>query len=247
MKQILRKATLALSIAATPHLVEAGVVTYDFDDNTLQGWTNVQTSTNGPSSFVTGFAQVNGPTPHGSSNVQVIPNVSAFTQRGDGSYEQDEAHAALILRSPVFRVDGTGDITIHLAGGSEDDGFPSHENDVLGTSSIDDGGFLGVALRDNDTGEYLRWRSRPFGNDSRNYLRLDIRALDLSSSGFTNRDLTLDLIDSSHGAWGWISMDTVTIAGHVSVVPEPSSFALICLGCCTLGIRRWKHLRRVRD
>lgn len=221
-------AAVALSAGVAP----AQTVTYDFDNGTLQGWTNTRTSsTSENSSFVLyqNTFEPNSPVAQSGSG-QVAPQVSTFN-----CCPQDSPHDTLVLTSPQFTLDNTGSITFYLTGGEGAAATPGADFSSLPASSSE-AGFQGVALRNVTTGAYVLSERRA-GNDNVYQLR-DFTNAELAGAGVlgNNTPLVLDLIDTRNGGWGWLAMDTVTVNG---VVPEPASFGLLALaGTALLGRRR---------
>ena len=124
----------------------------------------------------------------------------------------DAPHVTHLMRSPEFYLDGSGSLAWHMIGGPG--GQPTinvgNSGDVPNNSASD--GFMGVALRDVATGDYVlsksnwqddadstyaftRWELAPYANDGRKY--------------------TVDVIDYFNGSWGWIGVDDFRIPGDV--------------------------------
>ncbi len=190
---------------------------YDFDDGTFAGWQDLTVidpaQTVGPRSWV-----VSPPNFCDSPQAGVGHVSPDLIDDGIASWPQDEGHPTLLLRSPEFNLTGTGDLTVWLNGG--DDAAASVAG--LPVSSIaahtGDGGvaFMGVALRNTETGIYDLSAKRANGNNA-DWEQVTITAGQLATLD-QNAVYTLDLIDSYASGWGWVTMDTVSIAGDINTV-----------------------------
>ncbi|MBM3862553.1 MAG: hypothetical protein FJ385_01180 [Verrucomicrobia bacterium] len=168
-------------------------VSFDFDDGTFQGWSYAPKGNTGTSGFLT--TRGTGDTHAGNGAVR--------------STYHDASHPTMILRSPQFKLNAAGDLTIWLAGGG-------HTSSLNGTFVADlpanssEPGFQGVALRNTNTGKYvLSGQKTSDGNDYQQITFTKAQLDALSRTAF----FTLDIIDQAHGGWGWLAADTVTIPG----------------------------------
>jgi hypothetical protein len=189
-----------------------GMIAYNFGDGTMQGWS--QTSGDGQErlQFFPVPPSVNSPhaTPHSGSHFigLHIPGLG-----GDPFFFQDSPHNPLVLRSPEFFLNGAGNLSARLVGGGQ--GAPSLAGvgDVL-PGATSNGGFLGVALRNATTGNYVLSASRTANSDE--WERIFFTASQLAALP-QDHVYTLDLIDARHGGWGWVGMDSVLIPGTTSI------------------------------
>ncbi len=100
-------------------------------------------------------------------------------------------------------------------------------------------GFLGLALRDDVTGDYVLSAGRPGSGDG--YQMVSFTQAELAP--FVGGTFTLDYIDDKKGGWGWGGIDSITVPIQ-SAIPEPSTFALAVLGLLGLGcLGRWRRRR----
>lgn len=197
----------------------AAVIRYTFDDGTLADWTDLTpTNTNSgprhwaitPSAFPGGNMAR-----HGSHGVG---------QNIQGGGNQDSGHPTLWLRSPKFTLNGNGDLSAWLYGGH---GFGADATgkmvaDVPANAfdSPDDPtfpSFLGVALRDVNTGVYVLAGSKADPGDfwqKVTFTAAQLAALEDANPGHI---YTLDLLDVRAGGWGWVGMDSVVIPGDISI------------------------------
>jgi len=190
---------------------------YNFDDLTFQGWSDVSLGATGDR----GLSTTKG---HGGPH------------EGPGLVKSDfwdEDHPTLILRSPAFTINNSGNLTVHLSGGRGGSlqvpvavsSLPANSvaNTSVGGNDDGDGeikvnGFMGVALRNASTGQYV-WSASKTSNGN------DFQQIILGAEQLAALDqqavYTLDFIDAVHGAWGWTNLDTVTIPGNL-VTPPPT-------------------------
>ncbi len=197
---------LALScfLLATAH----GAISYNFDDGTLQGWTNtmVGSTVSNPAFFSARENQGKG---GGQS-----PEFSLMHD-GDGPWVdgRDNAHDTLVCSSPAFALAGTEAISFYLLGGTGDGSTPSDRSDLSAETSSP--GFMGVALRRVSDGEYILHDQRNTSNQNSAWERQgwDVATIAAAITGdVPGETYQLDFIDQNHGGWGWIILDTVNIA-----------------------------------
>ena len=143
-------------------------------------------------------------------------NAGNYGGRGTGGNttggNQDAAHPSLIMRSPVFRLDSSSVITFWLTGGDGSaTSAPANESMVPANSTS--GGFQGIALRREATGDYVL-SERRMGNDN-SYQRRDFTAAELAPiiAAYPGELFTLDFVDYyGHGSdWGFAMVDDVNI------------------------------------
>jgi hypothetical protein len=226
--------TAAVLAARAGGVANADTLTFDFEDGTLQGWTNTKEDPDNGGSPTRYVAYQNNPEPNSPSTTsgvwQVAPQVSSFN-----CCPQDAPHDTLVLTSPQFVLDATGSITFSLTGGAGDLPAPTNFNSLPASSA--DVGFQGVGLRNVATGQYVL-TDRKSGDDNV-YQALDFSNAELAAAGVLDgsTSLVFDLIDAGQGGWGWVAMDSVTFNG-ATIVPEPASLALLGAGSLALLARR---------
>ncbi len=189
---------------------------FDFDDGTPQGWTQL-TPPDSPQRWT--VAQ-GGDAHSGAWSVkQDIPAGS------DG----DSPHATLWLRSPEFKLNGSGALSFFLMGGGfnpnavlpfVDSEVPAHSVDG---DDPNGGGFHGLALRDVATGEFIRTFNRTTDGADWQLVRIDAPEIEFLMDLYPDATYTLDLIDARHGTWGWCNLDTVRIPGTLAN-PHPDPY-----------------------
>lgn len=164
----------------------APALIYDFDDGTLQGWMNVGP---GPDEWVNRGSDID-------------------------SRKGDSPHSALILRSPEFKLSGSGDLSVRLdsgRAGNDNESVVGYSPAALAAHTSDASGLKtqGVAIRDVATGLYVAFAkvSSDGGWETVMISAAELAALDQDAV------YTLDLIDSREGSWAHTQMDDVVIPG----------------------------------
>ncbi len=185
---------------------------YNFDDATFQTWTDVSLGNTGSQGWST-------TTGHG--------DVHLGTNSIRSQYH-DNAHPTMILRSPSFTLNGNGDLIAWLAGGAGNVAtLAGTAVSALPTNSVNNGGFQGIALRNANTGLYVLSARRPGpnGEGGNSYVQVGFTAAQLAALDQV-ATYTLDLVDSNHGSWAWMGMDTVTIPGNLGggTLPQIGTF-----------------------
>ncbi|MCX6875879.1 MAG: hypothetical protein NTW21_19020 [Verrucomicrobia bacterium] len=171
--------------------------TYGFDDQTFQGWTDI---TVGPPAR--GWTALAGAGPGGAYD----GSVSAI----NALYHDEGPHPTLVLRSPMFTLNNSGDLTAWLNGGNGTGSLTGTAVSALQPTSTDQG-FMGIALRNVNSGLYVLSASKPSDNgwEQVKFTAAQLAALDQAAT------YTLDFIDACHGSWGWVTMDKVSIPGNL--------------------------------
>ena len=181
---------------------------YEFEDGTLQGWMELTIPNDnfGPQHWVAGAG---GDAQAGSWCIKQHLHPDSTSN----PLAADYAHPTLWLRSPEFRLSGTGDLTVWLFGGGDNPlATPSANEAEVPAYSVDtaDGGWHGVVLRNAATGDFVLARSKPTDGTTWEQVMFSARALAALDQ---NAVYTLDLIDARNNTWGWANMDTVAIPG----------------------------------
>ena len=187
---------------------------YNFDDQTLQGWTVVGSSATegGP----TQLGVISEGDPAVGNSVPPLPLSSpSFIgpvpfEAEDGTNTRDNAHETLIVRSPEFTIYPNGQISFALIGGSKP-GLDLDEVNANGLPATSSGsGHIGVALREVSTGDYLTFNTRS-DNGGQFWETITLGEETLSGLVKDSEKYTLDFIDYHSGGWGWAGLDSVQI------------------------------------
>ncbi|NWK55081.1 PEP-CTERM sorting domain-containing protein [Verrucomicrobiaceae bacterium N1E253] len=230
-KRMLTKLSALGMLTASP--CYAATVNYNFDDGTLQGWTNNVPSGTTGEDYISSNSVTRSPGQSGSYSVLE----SDFSDR-DGTDT-----TVKVISSELFTMNNSSTISLYLNGGMGSTATPTWSNYSNLPSSATDSGYLGVALRRVSDGEYLLFdRKATNGQYSGGWQQVGWNTTEISnaiSGDAANETYQIDLIDTFSDGWGWVSMDTVTME-NVTVVPEPSSAVLIGLGGLSLMMRRRK-------
>jgi hypothetical protein len=190
------------------------ITTYDFNDGTLQGWSQIMTSTTigGPNEL--GIINDTDP-PVGDSLPPLPMSPPGFVaplpfEAADGTNTRDQAHQTLLLRSPEFTITPQGQISFALIGGSHPalNLMEVNTNGLPADSSPT--GAIGVALRRVSDNQYLLFRSR-ISDGSQFWENITIGGDTLNGLVDPQETYTLDFIDSYNGGWGWAGLDDVII------------------------------------
>ena len=220
--------TLSLTLAASGG--SGTTTTYDFDDRTLQGWTQVwgSTTAGGPTNL--GLISEDDP-PVGNSVPPLPLSPPSFVgpvpfEAADGTNTRDQAHETLLIRSPEFRIYPNGQISFGLIGGSHpnlDVEEITDANALPWNSSTS--GAIGVALRRVSDGRYLGFYAR---SESGSQFWETITLGEDELSGLVSGDemYTLDFIDYHHGGWGWGAIDSVVIIEGTMSGQVPSTIGI---------------------
>jgi hypothetical protein len=195
-------------------LIQEGtpVLSYDFDDKTLQGWTQVLVSETGPTEL--GVISIDDPAV-GNSVPPTPLSAPAFVgpvpfEDPSGDNTRDQAHATLVLRSPAFPLYADGEISFSLIGGAHTN-MDLEDANANGLPEASAGsGAIGVAVRDAQTGKYLTFHGRS-ESGSQSWETILLGSDDLAEVIEEGHLYTLDFIDSHSGGWGWAGLDDVLI------------------------------------
>jgi hypothetical protein len=209
---------------------------WDFEDGTLQGWSMASTSTVGP----TGYSAL--------AKWDATPSPTFWDPLGYNSQNPAYGYAAapepfaarsspqdapLVLRSPTFELH-SGQIIANLLGGipQPDAVAPSNFSDLSGPSvdtaaaAGSDTSYQGIALRRDSDGAYLLHKARTStssghtGWQQMTFTEAELESIIAANPGAL---FTLDLIDTAHGTFSSLNLDTITI-------PVPAGQSLVSGG-----------------
>ena len=216
--------SVALGLSCCTVTVHATTITgWDFEDGTLQGWTMASTSTIGPTGYAATGKTDEPPLPETfwdplgyNSKTPGFGFAAAPSPFADRALAQD---APLVLRSPTFELNSGGQIIAHLLGGIPGEVAvpPSNFSALSGPSistSGSDASYQGLALRRNSDGEYLLRKARTSTSSSyTGWQQVTFSEAELAGVIASNPGqlFTLDLIDTAHGTFSSLNLDTVSI------------------------------------
>jgi hypothetical protein len=220
---------------------------YDFNGNLLQGWHNrvwdgtASAWVDLDPNVTTMPGTINGGVilPANGGNSLFVSTTAHYPYDiGRGTYltpgQIDAGANTKWVRSPVFYLNGSGDLTFKLIYGPPGGTLPANESGILYNASQ---GWSGLCLRDATTGAFVLSRQ---GTGTHNaYTSFSFTAAQLAALNQSNA-YTLDLITTKAGSGSWISLDDVSIPG----IPEPSAALLGGLGLLML-LRRRRRRRNV--
>jgi hypothetical protein len=221
-------AAIAAFAGATP--VIANTITYNFNDGTLQGWSNRvwDLAANGGSggwvnlppnvSAMPGSINGGALQPPSGENGMFSPANNAVWVNG----QTDNHLNTLWLSSPEFYLDGSGDLTAQLNHGIANAPNPASES-AIPFAAVTGGGWKGVVLRRSSDGAFLLTKPRTGANGGE-WRTVTFSAAELAP--YVGVKCTLDLINSDRGGWGWIVMDNVSIPGVDIEPPAPTAVAV---------------------
>ncbi|WP_145247414.1 hypothetical protein [Aeoliella mucimassa] len=184
---------------------------FNFDDGTLQGWTNNLPDGASGEDFATWNSALD---TNGGRTVAYSGNYLVL----EGDYGNRDASDinVKVLSSPIIDLQNSFGVSVWTLGGTGAVDTPTWSNyDSLPTVAGED--FMGIALRRVSDGEYLLFDNRSASGQSDrsvNWLELGWDAStvrDATASDSPNETYQIDLIDTYSGGWGWIAMDEATI------------------------------------
>ena len=242
---ILRLLILAIvSMASVSHGLSAELF-YGFDDGTFEGWRYIRP--NGTpidiSKAVNGWTPWSQPINIG-DGFSLLPATSGDFRIVPFPWETRDCLGGTscdtqILRSPEFRLDGSGDITVDMIGGrlrggttdATPEDFPSEVADLPEFRTADSGvaATQAFALRDVASDEYVLFGFSDVENDGKaretdppsrgEWQTVSISEADLQPFVASTQTYTIDIYDSYLGGWGWIGFDSVSIPGVLADEP----------------------------
>ncbi len=192
-------ATVALLTLAAAGPAWAALV-YDFNTGTLQGWNNrvwdlsanagaggwvdlAPNVTTMPPTINGGVIQ-----PPGAGNGLFVNNANRLYPGGD----TDTHMNTLWARSPVFYLDGSGNMTFSFLGGASGGTPPANDSSIPFAATA--GLWKGLALRDANTGQYVLTKNNTANGGSAQSFTAAELAPFVGSTPYT-----LDLLNMSRG------------------------------------------------
>jgi cell wall assembly regulator SMI1 len=193
-------------------------ISYNFDDNSLQGWNNRVWNGNGWMDLAPNASTYSGTLqPASADNGLFAPGYGAVWVNGN----TDNHRNTLWLRSPKFYLNGSGDLTVQLAKGIANTTTAPASDLSVPYAAANGGGWKGVALRRVSDGVFVLTKART-GINGDNYRTVTFTKAELATLN-QSTSYTLELINSDRGDWGWLTMDNVSIPG--SVTPTVTALA----------------------
>ena len=206
------------------------VLTYNFNDATLQGWHNrvwdLSANSNAGGwvdlapniSVMPGTINSGAIQPASSNDGLFVPANNVVWVSGN-----TDAHLnTLWLRSPEVTIAAGGDLTVQLAKGSPHGSAPANENSVP-EAAANGAAWMGVALCRASDGVFVLSKARANGGND-NWETVTFTAAELAP--FAGVVCTLNLINMDNGGWGWITMDNVSIPGTLTPQASLLTFAV---------------------
>ncbi len=203
-----------LSLAAA---INADVVTYDFDDGTVQGWSN-----QGDEDYISWNTDEN------TNSSRTVARSGAYMALEEDYSSRDASDAIVkVFSSPEFLISSTSSVEIWTLGGTGGIDVPTWTNisDLPGLCESE--GFMGAALRRVSDGEYLLFSRRSASGQSNrdvNWLPVGFSAEEIAtavSADSATETYVVDIIDTYTGGWGWIGIDDATFTDVEVVGTKP--------------------------
>ena len=200
------------------------VVSYGFEDGTLQGWQNNSGTAELYVPVNTSVSDNGGRTAAKSGSYMVL----------EGNYDDRDSDTYVkILTSPEFTVNDSTAIEIWTLGGigavTDPEWLYYRELPV----SASDSGFMGAALRRVSDGEYLLFANRSESGQSNKtvaWLAIGWGADEIAAATAgdgAGESYVVDIIDAYTGSWGWLGVDDIIFSGisgdavcHITLQPK---------------------------
>ncbi len=188
----------------------------NFNDGTLQGWHNrVWDASAGAwvdlaPNVIAMPSTINGGAIQPPSGDDYLFKITDGIVQPNGG--QNDNHLNTVwLRSPLFILNATGDLTVQMAKGMAHGPAPTDEASVPYAANPDTG-WKGVALRRASDGVFVLTKPRTSEGDAMVTVTFTVDEL----APYVGEICSVELINSSRGGWGWLTMDNASIPGSAA-------------------------------
>ena len=188
-------------------------LTYNFDDNSLQGWHNRVWNGSAWTDIAANTSTYAGTILPASANNNLFGPLDGAVGPVGGS--TDFHLNTLWLRSPEFYLNGSGNLTVGLSKGSSNTTVTPANQLSVTYAATNGGGWKGVALRRVSDGAFVLTKAKT-GYTGMEYFTMTFTKTELAALSQTEA-YTLELINSDYGNWGWLMMDNVNIPGTAAL------------------------------
>ena len=206
--------------------VQAEDFTYNFDDATLQGWSNYE----GVNEEFVAWNQADG-----RANIEPARSGDFLVKEANFG-DRDGDTSVKILTSPVFWIGASTSVEIWTLGGIGSVATPTWRNYSNLPAVAAGTEFVGAALRRMSDGEYLLFSRRSsVGEGSASYEAIGWDAGTIAAAvaaDGASEQYVVDIIDTFTGVWGWITFDDITltdvelVGNVVARRPKPDDMAI---------------------
>jgi len=142
-------------------------------------------------------------------------NIGLEAAFANGNRSHDGAHPSLLVRSPEFALDGSGNLDFSLYGGtSNTQTIPITTSGAIPVNSAGGGGWQGGALRRVSDDTYVLSDARNANGGG--WQVNGFSAAQLAPFVGDGEMYTLDFVDYKNGGWGWVTIDYISIPGGFS-------------------------------
>lgn len=206
-------------------------VVYNFDDGTLQGWTN---------DVKAGEDMVAWDTSLDNNGGRTVAHSGAFMLLENNFADRDSDTNVKLLSSPQFQVTTGTFVEVWSLGGTGAVATPSWSNYSALPAVASASGFMGIALRRVSDGQYLLFARRsgpgqsnhvPAGGVGWEALGWDPTTIGAAVAGDSvTETYVVDIIDTYTGSWGWFGADDIFIAHDLDGAPpepNPTTWAIV--------------------
>jgi Family of unknown function (DUF6288)/Putative Ig domain len=202
-----------VSIPGAAVTASPSALTYNFDDNSLQGWHNRVWNGSAWTDIAANTSTYAGTILPASGNNNLFGPLDGAVGPVGGS--TDFHLNTLWLRSPEFYLNGSGNLTVGLSKGSSNTTVTPANQLSVPYAATNGGGWKGVALRRVSDGTFVLTKAKT-GWTGPEYFTMTFTKAELATLNQTVA-YTLELINSDYGSWGWLTMDNVSIPGTAAL------------------------------